>query len=56
MDFEIISAVAMFLYKFILTNGFTESSRSANFLRKLMIPEHPIKTAPEFPERLRLKI
>jgi|GEM_PF-5148757 len=55
MDFEIISAVAVFLYKFILTNGFTESSRSANFLRKL-IPEHPIKTAPEFPERLRLKI
>ncbi|WP_157844668.1 hypothetical protein [Chryseobacterium sp. Leaf201] len=47
MDFEIISAVAVFLYKFILTNGFTESSRSANFLRKL-IPEHPIKTAPEF--------
>lgn len=47
MDFEIISAVAMFLYKFILTNGFTESSRSANFLRKL-IPEHPIKTARNF--------
>jgi len=55
MDFEIISAVAVFLYKFILTNGFTESSRSANFLRKL-IPEHPIKTAPEIPGRLRLKI
>lgn len=55
MDFEIILASMLFSCKFILTNGFTESSRSANFLRKF-IPEHPIKTAPEIPGRLRLKI